>query len=135
MTEGLLKPNTKTSFFIALLKFCTTNQLFKSLGQRYTEQQIAVLNDVVQTRGKIHNYRLSSAFLWKCIFERVAPKFITHHLKKSRVRHSPEMERAFLSDEVERLAVQSKRLQRADQSHWHAADAYLSFFDRICFCK
>ena len=100
MTEGFLKPNAKTAFFQAILKFCTANQLFKYLRQRYTEQQIAVLNDVVRTRGKIRNYRLSSTFLRKCIFERVAPKFITHRLEKSGVRHSPEMERASLSDEV-----------------------------------
>ena len=90
---------------------------------------------MVRTRGKIRNYRLSTAFLRKCIFERVAPKFITHRLKKSRVRHSPEMERAFLSDEIERLATQSRRLRRAYQSHWHAADTFLSFFDKIRFCR
>ena len=98
MTEGFLKPKAKTAFFKTIPKFCTANQLFKYLRQRYTKQQIAVLNDVVRTRGKIRNYRLSTAFLQKYIFERVAPKFITHRLEKSRVRHSPEMERAFLSD-------------------------------------
>ena len=45
------------------------------------------------------------------------------------------MEQAFLSDEVERLAVQSRRLRRVYQSHWHAANAFLSFFDRIRFCR
>ena len=135
MTEGFLKPNAKTAFFKAILKFCTANQLFKYLRQRYTKQQIAVLSDVVRTRGKIRNYRLSMALLRKCIFERIAPKFITHRLEKSRVRHSPEMERAFLSNKIERLATQSRRLRRAYQTHWHAANAFLSFFDRIRFCR
>ena len=135
MTEGFLKPNAKTAFFKAIFKFCTANQLFKYLRQRSTAQQIAVLNDVVGTRGKIRNYILSTAILRKCIFERVAPKFITHRLEKSRVRHNLEMERAFLSDKIERLATQSRRLRRAYQSHWHAADAFLSFFDRIRFSR
>ena len=78
---------------------------------------------------------MSTAFLRKCIFERVAPKSNTHRLEKSRVRHSPEIERAFLSDEIERLATQSRRLRRAYQSHWLAANAFLSFFDRIRFCR
>ena len=45
------------------------------------------------------------------------------------------MERAFLRDEIERFATQSRRLRRAYQSHWHAADAFLPFFDRIRFCR
>ena len=31
MTEDFLKPNAKTAFFKAIFKFCTVNQLFKSL--------------------------------------------------------------------------------------------------------
>ena len=31
MTEGFLKPNAKTAFFKAILKFCTANQLFKNI--------------------------------------------------------------------------------------------------------
>ena len=33
MTELFLKPKTKTVFFKAVFKFCTTNQLFKYLRQ------------------------------------------------------------------------------------------------------
>ena len=88
-----------------------------------------------KTRGKIRNYGLSFAFLRKCIFERVAPKFIIHRHEKSRVRRNLETERAFLSDEVEKLTVQSRRLRRAYQSIWHIADSFLSFFDRIRFCR
>lgn len=135
MKEVYLKPNSKTAFFKAILKFCTATQLFMYFRQRYTKQQIAVLNDVVRTRGKIRTYRRSSAFLQKCICERVAPQFIIDRLERSRARHSPDMERAFLKDEIDRLADQSRKLRRAYQIHWRAARDFLSFFDMIRFCK
>ena len=78
---------------------------------RYTKQQIAVLNNVVRTRGKVRTLKFSAAFLKACISERVAPKYIVARIERSRARHSPEMERAFLTDDVEKLTEQSRKLQ------------------------
>ena len=37
MTEGFLKPNAKTAFFKAILKFCTANQLYTSKWYNFTK--------------------------------------------------------------------------------------------------
>ena len=108
----------KTAFFKAILKFCTTNKIFVYFRLRYTKQQIAVLNNVVRTRGKVRTLKFSAAFLKACISKRVAPKYIVARIERSRARHSPEMERAFLTDDVEKLTEQSRKLQTINQSHW-----------------
>ena len=102
---------------------------------RYTKQQIAVLNNVVRTRGKVRTLKFSAAFLKACISKRVAPKYIVARIERSRARHSPEMERAFLTDDVEKLTEQSRKLQTINQSHWRAAREFLTFFDTIRFCR
>ena len=40
-----------------------------------------------------------------------SPKYIVARIERSRARHSPEMERAFLTDDVEKLTEQSRKLQ------------------------
>ena len=102
---------------------------------RYTKQRIAVLNNVVRTRGKIRTLKFSAAFLKACISKRVAPKYIVARIERSRARHSPEMERAFLTDDVEKLTEQSRKLQTINQSHWRAAHEFLTFFDTIRFYR
>ena len=99
----------------------------------YTKQQIAVLNNVVRTRGKIRTLKFSAVFLKACISKRVAPKYIVARIQRSRARHSPEMERTFLTDDVEKLTEQSRKLQTINQSHWRAAREFLTFFDTIRF--
>ena len=56
-------------------------------------------------------------------------------IERSRARHSPEMERAFLTNDVEKLTEQSKKLQTVYQSHWRVAREFLTFFDTIIFCR
>ena len=56
-------------------------------------------------------------------------------IERSRARHSQEMERAFLTDDVEKLTEQSRKLQTINQSHWRAAREFLTFFDTIRFCR
>ena len=45
------------------------------------------------------------------------------------------MERAFLTDDVEKLTEQSRKLQTVYKSHWRAARKFLTFFDTIRFCR
>ena len=44
----------------AILKFCTTNQLFKYFRKRYSDQQLKILNKLVKTRGKLKSLQRRS---------------------------------------------------------------------------
>ena len=72
---------------------------------------MAVSNNVGRTRGKIRALEFSTAFFKACISQRIAPKYIVACIERSRVRHSPEMERTFLTDAVEKLTEQSRKLR------------------------
>ena len=102
---------------------------------RYTKQQTAVLNNVVRTRGKVRTFKFSAAFLKACISKRVATKYIAIRIERSRARHTPEMERAFLTDDVEKLTEQSRKLRTVYQSNWRAASEFLTFFETFRFCR
>ena len=45
------------------------------------------------------------------------------------------MQRAFLTDNIEKLAEQSRKLRTAYQSHWRAAREVFIFFNTIRFCR
>ena len=45
------------------------------------------------------------------------------------------MERAFSTNDVEKLSEQSRKLRTVYQSHWPAAREFLTFFDTIRFCR
>ena len=70
-----------------------------------------------------------------CICKRVAPKYMVARIERSRARHDPEMERAFLTDDVEKQAEQLKKLRAVYQSHLRAAREFLTFFGTIRFCR
>ena len=125
----------ETAFFKAILKLCTTNKIFVYFRLWYTKQIISVLNNVVRTRGKIRILKFSAVFLKACIFKRIASKYIVARIERSRVRHSPEMERAFPTDDIEKLAEQPRKLRTVYQSHWRAAREFLTFFDTNRFCR
>ena len=90
---------------------------------------------MVRTREEIRTWKFSAAFLKAYISQRVAPKYIVAHIKRTRVRHSPELGRAFFTDNVEKLTGQSRKLRTAYQSHWRAASEFLIFFNTIIFCR
>ena len=56
-------------------------------------------------------------------------------IERPQARHSTEMERAFLIDDVEKLTEQSRKLRTVCQSHWRAVREFLTFFDTIRFCR
>ena len=101
----------------------------------YTKQQIAVLNNVVRTRGKIRTLKFSAAFLKACIFKRVALKYIVARIERSRAQHSPKMESDFPTDDVEKLTEQSRKLRIINQSHWWAARKFLNSLTQSRFCR
>ena len=76
-------------FVKEILKFCTTNQLFKYFRKRYSDQQLKILNKLVKTRKKLRSLQYLIAFLKAAISQRVAPKWIHASIDKSRARHTP----------------------------------------------
>ena len=56
----------ETDFFKAMLKFCT-NKIIACFRLGYAKQQIAVLNNLVRTTGKIRTLKFSADFLQTCI--------------------------------------------------------------------
>ena len=90
---------------------------------------------MVRTKGKIRTLKLSAAFLKACISQRVIPKCIEACIKLSRAKHSSEMERAFLTNDVEKLTEQSRKLRTVYQPHWRAAGEFKTFFDTVRFCR
>ena len=79
--------------------------------------------------------KFSAAFHKACISKRVAPKHIVARIEQSRTRHSAEMERAFITDDAEKLIEQSRKLRTVYQSYWWAALEFLTLFDKIRFCR
>ena len=90
---------------------------------------------MVKTRGKIRTLKFSTVFLKVCISQRVALKYIVGGIERSRARHSPEMKRAFSTDDIVKLTEQSRKLQTVYQLYWRRAREFLTFFDTIRFCR
>ena len=86
----------------AILKFCTINQLFKYFRKRYSDQQLKILIKLVKTRGKLRSLQSLISFFKAAISQGVVPKWIHARIDKSRARHTPSMERAFMRDEIEK---------------------------------
>ena len=84
----------------AILKFCTTNKLFKYFRRRYNDDQLKDLNNAVKIRGEMRTLQLSNVFLKECIAKRVSPQYISSRMKNSQARPSPTMEQAFINDEI-----------------------------------
>ena len=87
----------------AILKCCTTNQVFKCFRKRYSDQQLKILNKLVKTRGKLRSLQSLVTFLKAAIAQRVAPKWIHARIDKSRARRTPKNILHFLVKLKERL--------------------------------
>ena len=88
----------------AFLKFCTTNQLFKYFRKQYGDQELKILNKLVKTRGKLRSLQSLIAYLKAAISQRVVPKWIHAHTDTSRAQNMPNMEHAFMRDEIKKKA-------------------------------
>ena len=121
--------------FRAIVKFCSTNRLFTYFRRRYSKKQIGDLNSIVKLRGKIRTAKFSISFYKLCLANRVSPKFISARISRSRARHSPTIERAFLNDEIEKINAQIWHTKRAYDREWTKIRNVLSFFDLIRFCR
>ena len=121
--------------FSVLLKFCTTKKLFTYFHQRYNEEQINFLNQLIKTRGKLRNLKSSVSFLKSCLLKKVIPRYIHNRIVKSRLNHSPALERAFIKDEIEKKKCLIERLYSNRLWLWKRTKSFLSFFDFIRFSR
>ena len=119
----------------AIFKFCTTNQLFKYFRRRYSDQQLKILNKLVKTRGKIRSATSQIVFLKASVGQRTLPKFVKFRIKKSSVRQTPNIERAFMCDEIEKSKSLITFLKGKLRALWQEVRQFLSFFDFIRFCR
>ena len=126
---------TSFSTFRAILKFCTTKNLFKYFRKRYNSEQLRELNNVVKIRGKIRTAKFSIKFLDACKNQHVVPSFIGHRIKAAKVRQTSTMERAFLQDEIGKNSTKLQRLRSIYTRCLTKVRGFLSFFDWLRFCR
>ena len=98
------------STFYSLWKLSTSNGIFKKYGLKYNKTQLGELNKLMGLRLKMHRLRLTNEFLASCIVNKILPNFLVFRLQRSKVKHSPTMERAFLNDEIGKNLSRSKSL-------------------------
>ena len=121
--------------FRAIVKFCSTNRLFRYFRLRYSKKQIGDLNNIVKLRGKIRTAKFSISFYRLCLANPVSPKFISARISGSRARHNPTIERAFLNDEIEKINKQIGHAKCAYKRQWIKIPNLLSFFHLVRFCR
>ena len=121
--------------FRAVVKFCSTNRLFTYFRRRYSKKQIGDLNNIVKLRGKIRTAKFSISFYGLRLANRVSPKFISACISRCRARHSHTTERAFLSDEIEKINKQIGHTKCAYKRQWIKIRSFLSFSDLVRFCR
>ena len=124
----------KMSFLLAIFKFCMTNHLFKYFCKRYSNQQCNLLN-LVKKQRKICSLISTTAFLKACLVECLLSKFVKIQIKKLRTRLNPNIEHAFITDEIKKNCSLIVFLKRKSCSVWCKAMEFLSFFDLIWLCR
>ena len=125
----------KSTLLKVIFKFRTTSKLFIYLRQMYNKQQIAVLNNVVEARGRMRTCKFSTAFLKGSVLKKVVPTFMANRIRKANVRHRPDMERFFLTDEIMTNNKRLRKLCTAYRAYWTKAREFLSMFDTIRLCR
>ena len=121
--------------FRAVVKFCSTNRLFKYFLQRYSKKQIGDQNDMIKLRGKIRTAKFSMLFYRLCLAKRVAPKFISALISRFCARRSPSIERALSMMKFLRLITQIRYNKRSYKCQWAKILKVLSFFGLFRFCR
>ena len=112
-------------------KLMSTKKLFNWFGLRYNNEQIALLNDCVKTRNKICSLVSSNVFLKQCITNRVAPKFISKRITKSRLKKNSAAEKSFIMADISRQQQLIDKLKRRYSYKLNSARRWLSFCDQI----
>ena len=123
------------SAFYFLYTLSTTNHLFNHLRQRYTKQQIDLINKVVATRQKISSLITKNKFYNDCIENKVAPNCISFNIKRAKVNQSPVMERAFINDKIDKNKSSLKLCKQNCQKQLANVLQFISDLDYLKLCK
>ena len=92
------------------------------------------MNKLIKTRGRIQTLLSKTAFLKANISQRTLPKPVRFRVEKSLATVSPNIERAFMHDEIEKNQSMAAFLRTKCRSLWQEARQFLSFFDLVRFC-
>ena len=121
--------------FKYLIKFCTAKNLFKYFRNRYSTNQIKNLNGILKLRNRLSSLRHTIRFLRQCLRNHVVPKYISKRIFAAKTRPSPNIERAFLQDEIQIFTIRLKHVQNLHRAAWTVCIHFLSFFDMLRFSR
>lgn len=121
--------------FEFIIRISTYNYLFKHFKQRYSKEQMNLLNTMLRNRRKLHNLKISNALYKDCILNRVAPKFIISRIEKSGVKCSPIIEKSFLNDEIRKQERVLNKIKNTYRLQLTVAETVLTRLDFLRFLK
>ena len=132
-------PFNKTLLSLFCLKFIyevsSTRKLFKRLRDKYSKEQLVLLNNLQKCYLKLNGNLLKIKFLNSCIQARVCPNVIFHRIKRSKLKQSPSVEKMFLKDEIGRLVSVNRYLKVNYIKFFKNIDSFLSTLDRLKLLK
>ena len=94
-----------------------------------------MFDKLIKTRGRIRTFLSKTAFLKANISQRTLPKSVRFCVEKLLATVSPNIERAFMHDEIEKNQSIAAFLRTKCRSLWQEARQFLSFFDLVRFCR
>ena len=118
-----------------ILKICTSKGVFKKFGLRYSKVHIAQLNKWMHFREKMHHLQLTNKFLNTCIVNKIVPNFLEFRIRKSKVKQSPSMERAFINDQIEKNVKQIESIKQLYRNLRVTIKQWISELDYLRFLK
>ena len=125
----------KNQSILFLYKLSTETKLFKHLRLRYNRFQLKELNNIRQSRRKLQNLTINNHFLERCIVNKVVPNFIASRIKRSKVKPSPAIERAFMSDEIAKTVSTNHFIKVKYNAQLSSASEWLSDLDKLRFLR
>ena len=115
--------------------FLSTKKLFTYFKKRYSRGQIKLLNSFVALKGEIRTTKFSIKRLKSCLQYRVIPTYLAHRLKRSKVKFSLTIEKAFINDELQHAFRRLEKLRRDYSSLWREVKCVCSFYDLLRLCN
>ena len=125
----------KNQSILFLYKLSTETKLFKHLRRRYNKFQLKELSNIRQSRRKLQNLTINNHFLERCIVNKVVPNFIASRIKRSKVKPSPAIERAFMSDEIAKTVSTNHFIKVKYNAQLSSASEWLSDLDKLRFLR
>ena len=119
----------------AILLFLSPESIFLYFRRRYSAVQIGILNDALKVRCKLISEVINLLLLRQCSALGVAPKGIQTRVRKAKVYHSWNIEKAFLKDEIGKCENNLDRLRKKFTAQLRQTQVFLSTCDYIRFAR